>query len=81
MLRPGGILLIRDLHRPETCAEAWALVDKHAAGATQAQQQLLFDSLHAALTLEEAKEAVTTAGITGATVAMTSDRHYTIECR
>ena len=80
VLRPGGVLLIRDLYRPTTEADAWALVDKHAAGATDAQRQLLFDSLHAALTHAEARELVAAAGMTGATVEMTSDRHYTIEC-
>jgi ubiquinone/menaquinone biosynthesis C-methylase UbiE len=81
VLRPGGVLLIRDLYRPPTEADAWALVDKHAAGATETQRRLLFDSLHAALTLAEAEELVAAAEMTGATVEMTSDRHYTIECR
>ena len=81
VLKPGGVLLIRDLYRPPTEAAAWELVDKHAAGATDAQRQLLFDSLHAALTLVEARELVADVEMTGATVEMTSDRHYTIECR
>ncbi len=80
VLQPDGVLLIRDHYRPATQADAWALVDKHAAGATDVQRQLLFDSLHAALTLAEARELVAAAGMTGATVEMTSDRHYTIEC-
>lgn len=82
VLKPGGVLLIRDLYRPATETDAWALVDLHAAGATADQRRLLFDSLHAALTLEEARELVAAAaGMAGATVEMTSDRHYTIECR
>ena len=39
---------------------------------------MLFDSLHAALTLEEARDAARAAGMDGAEVEMTSDRHYTI---
>ena len=35
VLKPGGVLLIRDLYRPPTEAAAWALVDKHAAGANR----------------------------------------------
>lgn len=81
VLKPGGVLLIRDLYRPPTEAAAWALVDKHAAGATDTQRQLLFDSLHAALTPAEARKLVAVVEMTGTTVEMTSDRHYTIECR
>jgi ubiquinone/menaquinone biosynthesis C-methylase UbiE len=79
VLKPGGVLLIRDLYRPDSEKEAWRLVDLHAAGADKAQRQLLFDSLHAALTVEEAREAVHRAGIRGARVEMSSDRHYTVE--
>jgi ubiquinone/menaquinone biosynthesis C-methylase UbiE len=79
VLRPGGTLLVRDLFRPATEADAWALVDRHAAGANRTQRQLFFASFHAALTLDEARAAASAAGIAGARVAMSSDRHYTIE--
>ncbi len=79
VLKPGGTLLIRDLYRPETEAEAWRLVDLHAAGAVGTERKLLFDSLHAALTLEEARDAVVQSGIQGGKVEMSSDRHYTVE--
>lgn len=81
VLRPGGVLLIRDLFRPTNVEAAWALVDEHAADANESQRKLFFDSLHAALTLTEARSVVAEAGMTGATVEMTSDRHYTIECQ
>ncbi|MCA8954927.1 MAG: class I SAM-dependent methyltransferase [Planctomycetes bacterium] len=80
VLRPGGVLLIRDLYRPDDEQQAWALVDRHAAGATEPQRRLLFDSLHAALTLDEARDAVRAAGL-DARVEMSSDRHYSIESR
>ena len=80
VLRPGGILLIRDLFRPDRVETAWSLVNKHAAGASESQRKLFFDSLHAALTLQEARDAVEQAGMTNAHVELTSDRHYTIEC-
>jgi ubiquinone/menaquinone biosynthesis C-methylase UbiE len=81
VLAPGGALMIRDLCRPASEARAHALVDLHAAAATPLQRKLLFDSLHAALTLEEARALVAKVGMRGATVRMTSDRHYTIERR
>ncbi len=79
--RPGGALLIRDLCRPGSEADAWRLVDLHAKGATTGQRRLLFDSLCAALTLDEARALVRQAGMHGAGVEMTSDRHYTIAVR
>jgi ubiquinone/menaquinone biosynthesis C-methylase UbiE len=79
VLGSRGVLLIRDLCRPDTEAEAWRLVDLHAATATTEQRQLLFQSLCAGLTLEEARACTAAAGLAGASVAMTSDRHYTIE--
>lgn len=79
VLAPGGVLLIRDLYRPATEAEAHRLVALHAAGADERQRRLFFDSFRAALTLDEAKACVREAGMAGAAVAMSSDRHYTIE--
>ncbi len=76
-----GALMIRDLYRPDSEEQAWALVDQHCAAGTKGQRQLLFDSLHAALTLTEARQMVEEAGMLGASVEMTSDRHYTIVCR
>lgn len=79
VFRPGGVLLIRDLFRPESEAAAWRLVDLHAAGADDRQRLLFFQSFCAALTLDEAREAVCAAGMQNARVELSSDRHYTIE--
>ncbi len=79
VLAPDGVLMIRDLYRPTSMAEARRLVAVHAAAANPAQQQLLLDSLCAALTLDEARGCVDAAGLQRARVTMTSDRHYTIE--
>lgn len=75
----GGVLLIRDLVRPDSEAEAWRLVDLHAAGATDWQRQLFFASFHAALTLDEARRCARDAGLGHARIEMCSDRHYSIE--
>lgn len=76
--RPDGALVIRDLCRPSTRGDAEALVAKHAGTATVKQQMLLFDSLCAALTLDEARRCAADAGLGAATVEMSSDRHWTI---
>ncbi len=79
ILRPGGVLLIRDLFRPATPEAAHALVQLHAAGADPYQQKLFFDSFCAALTLDEARACADAAGLAHARVHMTSGRHYSIE--
>ncbi|GAB4153809.1 MAG: class I SAM-dependent methyltransferase [Planctomycetota bacterium] len=79
ILRPGGVLLIRDLFRPQTEEEARRLVDLHAAGADDYQRELFLDSFRAALTLEEARACAREAGLGRASIEMSSDRHYTIE--
>jgi len=75
--RPGGRLFVRDLLRPQTAAQVDELVAMHAAEATDRQRQLLTDSLHAALTLEEIRDLVTALGFDSGTVQATSDRHWT----
>ena len=81
VLAPGGVLLIRDLFRPESESEAWRLVDLHASGANEYQRQLFFQSFCAGLTLQEARDCAAAAGLDKAQVEMSSDRHYTIEIR
>jgi ubiquinone/menaquinone biosynthesis C-methylase UbiE len=76
---PEGAVLVRDLIRPETEEAAWAIVNRLASGDTARQRQLFFDSLCAALTLDEVRAMVTAAGIDGAHVAQSSDRHWSVE--
>lgn len=77
--RPHGVLMIRDLRRPDDEAELNRLVELHTAGATESQRALFAASLRAALTLDEARDAVRAAGMRGVAVELSSDRHYTIE--
>lgn len=78
LLRPGGVLFVRDLLRPETEAEVEQLVATYAGQENAHSQQLFRVSLHAALTLAEIRETVQPFGIRHAAVTQTSDRHWTL---
>lgn len=79
LVRPGGRLFIRDLMRPATAAEVDRLTELHAGGEPAEAKQLLRQSLHAALTLEEARGMLTACGLPAEAVQATSDRHWTID--
>jgi len=73
----GGTLFVRDLLRPGDVATLRNLVDTYAAGANEHQRKMFGDSLHAALTLDEARELLGRLGYAPETVQQTSDRHWT----
>jgi ubiquinone/menaquinone biosynthesis C-methylase UbiE len=75
--RPGGLVFIRDLVRPDTEDERQQLVATYAAGANDHQRQMFADSLHAALLLEEIRDLVASLGFPRDSVQQTSDRHWT----
>jgi ubiquinone/menaquinone biosynthesis C-methylase UbiE len=79
VLKPGGAILIRDLCRPKSMDDAWAIVKRVAAGDSLRQQQLFFDSLCAALTVEEVEKVLGDAGWGELKVTMSSDRHWSVE--
>lgn len=77
--RPKGPVLIRDLIRPETPADAQAFVDKYAAEDTPHQQKLYYDSFLAAFTIAEVNEMLKQMDLPGAVVVQSTDRHWSIE--
>ena len=74
-----GRIFIRDLMRPRTAEDVERLTQLHAKGASLEAQQLLRQSLHAALTLDEAKQMAEACGLDPASVCATSDRHWTLD--
>lgn len=80
MAAPGGHLFVRDLFRPDTESEVERLVATYA-GTVPEQQQLLAESLRAALTLAEVRQLVAEQGFDPETVQATSDRHWTWSTR
>ncbi|OYP37011.1 class I SAM-dependent methyltransferase [Rhodopirellula sp. MGV] len=78
VLARGGRLFIRDLARPLTESRVEELVQLHASTETPFAQQLLRQSLHAALTIDEIAAIAETCGLDNAEISMTSDRHWTM---
>jgi len=78
ILKPGGLLFVRDLMRPADQTNLDAIVQTYAGSANAHQQQMFRDSLHAALTIDEISELLREIGIPTVGVSATSDRHWTI---
>ena len=79
VVKPSGALLVRDLLRPETPEAAWAIVERVTPTDSPRQKQLFFDSLCAALTLDEVRAMVAAAGLERAVVSQVSDRHWSVD--
>jgi ubiquinone/menaquinone biosynthesis C-methylase UbiE len=79
VLRPGGLLFVRDLLRPRDAELIAGILAKHAGGTNEQQRQLFEQSLHASLTLPEVSEMLQGVGLSPAAVHQSSDRHWTIQ--
>jgi ubiquinone/menaquinone biosynthesis C-methylase UbiE len=77
VVKPGGLLFFRDLLRPETDDHLKNLVATYTAGANDHQQRMFAESLHAALSLDEIRDLITSLEFTAEGVEQTSDRHWT----
>ncbi len=71
-------VLVRDLCRPERASDVDALVERYAGGEEELARSLFRASLHAALTVDEVREAAVAAGLHDASVVRTTDRHWTL---
>jgi ubiquinone/menaquinone biosynthesis C-methylase UbiE len=76
--KPGGIILVQDLSRPDTPEEARRIVERESGSEPQLLKDLFFYSLLASFTPAEVEEHLATAGLTGVTVRMSSDRHWEV---
>lgn len=85
----GGLLFVRDLHRPDSEAEVDRLValyggqppaDPALVAPFENQRALFRASLCASLTVEEVAAMVAPLGVPASAIRMTSDRHWTLAC-
>jgi ubiquinone/menaquinone biosynthesis C-methylase UbiE len=81
VVRPGGMMFVRDLMRPDDETTLRQLVATYAAGANAHQRQMFEDSLRAALTLEEIRGLVRRFDMPPKSVQQTSDRHWTWQAK
>lgn len=78
VLKPGGLLFVRDLVRLGSAADIELIVQTYAANDSARQQQLFRQSLYAALSIDEVRELVRAFGFHENSVQQTSDRHWTL---
>lgn len=81
VLKPGGILFMRDLLRPDSAETVERLVTLYAGNEPLHSRQLFRQSLHAALTIEEVEQSLAGIAERPELLAPTSDRHWTLVCR
>lgn len=79
VLKPNGVIFIRDLLRPVNEATMNSIVNSVCTDYNEHQAMLFRDSLHAAFTIPEVEDMLETAGITGARIYQSSDLHWTAE--
>lgn len=78
VVKPGGLLFVRDLLRPDDEATLDRLVQQYAGDENDHQRQMFRDSLHAALTIDEVRAILENLGIALDAVTQTTDRHWTL---
>jgi ubiquinone/menaquinone biosynthesis C-methylase UbiE len=79
LVKPGGAILIRDLIRPENDRIVNEIVEKIAGDYNPHQRQLFYDSLKAALTLDEVQALIDRIKLPNVKLTQSSDLHWTIE--
>lgn len=79
VLRPGGVLLVRDFYRPATLERLEHVIDVHLGNANERQRALLQASLCAALTPEELRAACDGADLGEVELALEDDLRVSLQ--
>ncbi len=75
---PGAPVFIIDLMRPESREQAQWLTDTYTVGEPEVLKHDFFNSLLAAFTVDEVREQLAAAGLSGLQVKAISDRHLMV---
>ncbi len=78
VLRPGGLLFVRDLMRPNDAETVEQIVARYAGDSNAHQQRMFRESLHAALTVVEIRTLLESLNLPADCAAASSDRHWTV---
>ncbi len=78
VIRPSGVVLLRDLFRPESENDIEKIVKEANLDYSPKQRQLFKDSLYAALTIDEIKDLASEMEWYSAQVFQSSSRHWTL---
>ena len=79
VVRKNSVIFIKDLFRPSSTNEVNFLVEKYAKYENEYQKKLFFDSLCAALKVEEIEDMLQQIMFENLEVKKVSDRHLTIK--
>lgn len=75
LARPGGLLFVEDLCRPDSRADAARIVETHSGDEPKLLRDLFYQSLLAAFTVEEVRRQLAATGLDHLEVAAIDDRH------
>lgn len=76
--RTGAAVCVMDLVRPDSEAQARAVVEKYAADEPEILRRDFYNSLLAAFSVEEVRRQLNGAGLDGLSVEAVSDRHLLV---
>jgi ubiquinone/menaquinone biosynthesis C-methylase UbiE len=81
LIRPGGLIFVRDLFRPDSPSEIDRLVQQYAGRESTLLREEYRRSLAAAYTTDEVTHQLIDAGLNNLKVAMVTDRHFDVAGR
>jgi len=79
LARPGGLVQVMDLQRPDSPEIARELVSEHAGNEPEILQEDFYNSLRAAWTIDEVGDQLARAGLDGLSIRSFTSRHWLVQ--